>query len=126
MAHTIFLVDDHHDTRMALEALLTFRGYRVETSATAIEALSRLRRCESDLPEAILFDLSMPEMDGVAFCAELVRDARLRDIPRLILSGHAEAEGMARLLGARFFEKPTDLEALFSALAALPDQNLGS
>jgi len=78
---TVLLVDDD------LEALQLFgrmlRGYRVLRARNGQQALSLLR---TRRPDVMLLDLLMPGMDGFQVLAEKNHDARLRDIPVIVIS----------------------------------------
>ncbi|MGE0453617.1 MAG: sigma-54-dependent transcriptional regulator [Vicinamibacteria bacterium] len=65
---TILLVDDDESTREYLSLLLAARGYAVVAAASGPEALEHLRT--GPAPAAILVDMLMPGMDGLAFIEE--------------------------------------------------------
>jgi CheY-like chemotaxis protein len=95
---TVLVVDDNATNRRVLQLQLQRHGCRVREAGTGEEALSLL----ADLPkearlDAILTDLCMPGMDGVAF-ATAVREGQpdkteaFRALPILLLASHAERE----------------------------------
>ena len=81
----VLLVDDDHTTREVLAIHLEDAGYQVETAAGAAEALALLDA--EPAFDALLTDLSMPGMDGLA----LIRTARQRfpGLQALLLTGTA-------------------------------------
>jgi len=68
----LLVVDDAWTVRMTMKQLLEDAGYQVDTAQNGIAALERLRQA---LPDLVLTDLEMPEMNGL----ELTR--RMRDLP---------------------------------------------
>src|SRR5213078_1965068 len=83
----ILVIDDTPSTLVMLTKLLTERGYRVHP---AEDGALGLRFVESVLPDLILLDLLMPEMDGYEVCSKLKNDPRTRHIPVIILSSMDE------------------------------------
>ncbi|MBI5365448.1 MAG: response regulator [Planctomycetes bacterium] len=83
MTKTILAIDDDADTRTLLAALLEAEGYRALTADGGKAALALL---ETETPDLILLDLSMPEMDGFDFCRELSHGGRSRSIPIIVLT----------------------------------------
>jgi CheY-like chemotaxis protein len=82
----VLLVDDAEDTRTFYRDFLIHRGYRVLTAANGAEAveLALLR-----LPDVIVMDLQMPDLDGIEATRQLRKDPRTRGIPVVAVTGHA-------------------------------------
>ncbi|HET9795395.1 MAG TPA: response regulator [Thermoanaerobaculia bacterium] len=111
----ILAIDDDADFREGLTDVLDELGYRVRTASNGKEALETLRR--EPVPDVILLDLRMPEMDGRAFRRELAGDERLAEIPLVIVSGSREVEGEARSLGAAaVLPKPFGIQKLLESI----------
>jgi signal transduction histidine kinase len=81
----ILIADDNADMREYVRRLLLPR-FDVETVTTGREALDAARR---DRPDLLLTDIMMPEMDGSELVAAIRADARLRDLPVIMLSARA-------------------------------------
>ena len=80
----ILIVDDEDDTRESMAMLLRDSGHVVECAPNGREALVRLLQ---DVPDVILLDLAMPEMDGPSFL-EVVRSyLRIQSLPVVIHTG---------------------------------------
>ena len=77
------VVDDLPDNRALLRSALEGDGWTVEEAGNGLEALERL---EHRRPDAILLDLMMPEMDGIAFVERLRSSERNRSIPVLVVT----------------------------------------
>jgi len=89
---TILVVDDETAILGAMAPLLRARGYDVVTSMTGASALEN---AAETLPDLIVLDLGLPDMDGVDLCRRL-RDRRA--IPIIVLSARtAEADKVAAL-----------------------------
>ncbi len=65
---TVLVVDDDADLRRMIGRLLQHHGYEVRLAADGAEALAA---CEETLPDAIIADLMMPNLDGEAFLVQL-------------------------------------------------------
>jgi CheY-like chemotaxis protein len=107
----VLLVDDDATFRAVVGEVLRAEGCTIREAGNGREALRLLRH---HLPELILVDLMMPSMNGWDFYAELVRDARLAQVPVAIVSAIA---GM-RPHGAQALEKPVRLAPLLALIEA--------
>src|SRR4051794_12223718 len=92
-------------------------GYQVASAYNGNEALMLLRSTAT-LPDVILLDLMMPGMDGYQFRAEQQRDARLCDIPVLLMTAGGDIESKAAAMGARgYLRKPfKDIDTLLTTV----------
>ena len=84
----ILVVDDFADNREMFMEFLAFSGFRVAEAATGREALERAFQL---LPDVILMDLSLPELDGLEATRCLKSDERTKRIPIVALTGHVLA-----------------------------------
>jgi two-component system alkaline phosphatase synthesis response regulator PhoP len=121
MQKRILLVEDNEDLLELLSLNLKNEGFSVTTARSGVEAVKKARAC---LPDLILLDLMLPEMDGFGVCETLRRYAATAHVPILILSGaQGEFVRMAGLEsgGTDFISKPVNPTALASRIrAALP------
>lgn len=112
----ILIVDDDTALLQALPQALQLRlpGVKVDTSDTAIGALELIKSNDYD---AIVSDIKMPGMDGLALLAQV---QQLRpDIPTLLITGHGDHSLAIQALrgGAYdFIQKPIDREYFVAAL----------
>ena len=91
MPARILIVDDEPNILAAMRPLLASRGYLVATATSGRAALEAIER---EVPDVIVLDLGLPDMDGVEVC-RLIREERAT--PILILSARgAEARQGAR------------------------------
>jgi CheY-like chemotaxis protein len=80
-----------------------------------------LRVARAKLPDVILIDVMLPDLDGLAVCEILNRQPSTRDIPVIIVSALNESWTQTRKSSARFvrfFTKPVDLKLLRAAVRA--------
>ena len=109
----LLFVDDDAAIARVVERGLTQKGVSVTTCERASAALERLSKGERY--DVIASDVTMPEMDGIAF-ARAVR-ARFPGVPVLLMSGYAErAHELAELGVGPVLEKPFTAETFLAAL----------
>ncbi|MEY2978251.1 MAG: response regulator transcription factor [Prochlorotrichaceae cyanobacterium] len=111
-AKKLLLVDDDPHMILLVKDYLEFRGYEVLTAENGRDALERL---ESFLPDMIICDVMMPEMDGHAFVEKVREDDRLSWVPILFLSAKGQSQDRVKGLkkGADvYMVKPFEPEEL--------------
>ncbi|MGD9007119.1 MAG: sigma-54-dependent Fis family transcriptional regulator [Desulfobacteraceae bacterium] len=102
----ILIVDDTPDNLRLLSKMLTEHSYKVRPAPSGAHALATAKK---EIPNLILLDVIMPEMDGYDVCRALKDDARTRDIPVIFLSALNEVEDKVRGFeagGVDFITKP--------------------
>jgi two-component system phosphate regulon response regulator PhoB len=90
----ILVVDDEPDAVELIEFNLKANGYEVVTAADGEEALQKARTI---MPNLIILDIMLPEVDGMEVCKILRRDQRTSAIPVIMLT--AKAAEIDRVLG---------------------------
>lgn len=98
MSPKIAVVEDNPDNRMLVQALLEDR-YEISEYETGVEAVEGLG---SDVPDLILLDISLPEMDGTEVLAWIRGQDELKDLPVIALTAHAMAGDRDKYLAAGF------------------------
>jgi two-component system response regulator MprA len=114
----VLVVDDERAVRESLRRALELEGYDVELAADGREALDRLEA--EPIPDAVILDVLMPEVDGLEVCTELRRSGSR--LPVLMLTARAEVENRVAGLDAGaddYVTKPFALEELLARLRAL-------
>jgi DNA-binding NtrC family response regulator len=114
MKPRILIVDDDPGTLESLSRAFALEGYEVATAGSARAALARL---DEGAVDAVLSDVVMPDLDGLALLEEV--RSRGHRLPVLMMSGEATIEAAVRAtrLGALdFVEKPVSLERLLLSL----------
>jgi CheY-like chemotaxis protein len=128
MVKSILVVDDESEFAELLRFRLQKRNYKFHSASNGIEALNRARL---HLPDLILMDLMLPDLDGLSLCDILRRQPSTRDMPVILISALpiSEVSSAAAAAGAcAFFAKPLDftaLEAKLETVFATPSSRLG-
>ena len=110
MEAKVLLVDDEKDFLESMSERMRLRGMDVITSSSAKEALEVI---ENDVFDAIILDIQLPEMDGMAVLKKI--KTKHPEAQVILLTGHASLEkGVEAIkIGASdYLEKPADMEAL--------------
>jgi len=105
---TVLVIDDEPNIRRALALVLEGEGYAVLGATTAEQGLDVLGRPEQPV-DAVILDLKLPGMSGHEALARIRGDETLRDLPVIVISGHATVEDAVSALkrgASDFFEKP--------------------
>lgn len=108
----VWVVDDDNSIRWVLEKALQADGFEVESFASADLILQRL---EYDQPEAIISDIRMPNMDGMALLAEI--QSHYPDLPVIIMTAHSDLDSAVNAFQQGAFEylpKPFDIDEAVS------------
>jgi CheY-like chemotaxis protein len=120
MLRTVLVVDDDRELAGVLAEALAEVGYR---TLCAHDGEGALRSLEETQPAAIILDLLMPRMDGLAFLGSRRADHRLAEIPVIVLSGEREMTRQAEALEADVvLEKPVKLLMLLGAIQQVLDE----
>jgi DNA-binding NtrC family response regulator len=122
MKKHILSVDDEQDIRELLQEILTMKGYRVSTVATAYEAK---RIIEKDPPQLIILDFQIEEGDGFILIEDLKK--LCPSIPILLLTGavfdHGIVRDMINTKVAGYLDKTASLEEIVHEIQRLLADN---
>jgi len=83
----ILIVDDELDIRTYLSTLFEDQGYITVQAKDGVEAMQKL---QTENPDLITLDISMPEKSGVKFFRDLKSDDQWKKIPIIIVTGVSE------------------------------------
>ncbi|MBE7941562.1 MULTISPECIES: Hpt domain-containing protein [Ramlibacter] len=105
----VLVVDDSITVRRVTQRLLQREGYRVALAADGLQALERLA---DETPAVVLSDIEMPRMDGFDLARNIRADARLKDLPIVMITSriaekhreHARELGVDHYLGKPYSE----------------------
>lgn len=118
-ARTVLVVDDFPDNREMYASYLVYSGYVVDQAASGHEALEKAFSAHPDL---IVMDLSLPGLDGWEATHRLKSDPRTKDIPIVVVSGHALAGSVQSAQEAgcdAFLKKPCLPQTLLAEVKKL-------
>ena len=99
----VLVVDDDQDMRIVVQTRLERLGWEVDSAESAEQALTMTEAVKYD---AVSTDFDMPGMNGATFARVLRK--RFPLLPVIMISGNEEAEGIATMLGIKFFHKTED------------------
>jgi len=117
----LFLVDDHLVLRQALAEAFAHRG-AFKVVAEASDGSELLSQLSHTVPDIILLDLAMPNVDGISTIGELKK--RGIDIPILVLSADESERSIRSALGAGargFLPKQADMREVEFAIHSVLD-----
>jgi len=120
----ILVVDDERDVATMLKFMLEKDGHVVETAHDGRAALNALGLETPDgrpVPDLVILDVMMPELDGPAVCARMFEDARTKAVPVLMLTAKGAMRDLHALTPnvAAHIDKPFDPRSLRELIAGM-------
>lgn len=117
----ILLVEDHEDSAEMMTLFLESEGYRVQwvsTANAALDVFSAPSNANSERPDLILLDLTLPDIDGLEVGRRL--RANVPDAPPIIImsakSAHAVQSAAQSIAAAGFVRKPFATDKLMASI----------
>lgn len=102
----ILIIDDVDTNRFVLRDIITEMGYQPILAENGSQALKIVERL---LPQLIISDVAMPEMDGFEFCEHMKANPRTREIPIIFISAFDNTEDVVKgfkIGGEDYITKP--------------------
>ncbi len=102
----ILIVDDLPDNLQLLSNILTEQCYEVRAARSGVIAIEAIK---NELPDLILLDIRMPDMDGFEVCRRLKLDEKARDVPIIFISASGETADKTKAFqmgGVDYITKP--------------------
>lgn len=118
---SILIVDDSPSIRQATSNAIKSAGWKSQTAENGVQALKILRGA-SRLPDVILTDAEMPQMDGYAFLSVLKNAENLRPIPVVMITSRTDdafRQKAVNLGASDFLTKPCDNKILLERIRSL-------
>jgi two-component system, chemotaxis family, chemotaxis protein CheY len=113
----ILIVDDAVFARMRCAKMLSEKGFEIEEASNGAEALSKYREHK---PDAVLLDITMPDMDGITALKEIIRHDPSAKVAMVSAMGQKAMVVEALEFGARdFVMKPFDATRVMEAVDKL-------
>jgi len=94
MAREVLVVEDEPDIRRLVVLHLERDGFRCRTATTGSDAL---REVKAAIPDLVVLDLMLPEVDGLEVCRRLRRDTSTASVPIIMLT--AKSDEVDRIVG---------------------------
>jgi signal transduction histidine kinase len=110
----ILIVDDNPNNLRLLSDMLTYQGYDVRK---AIDGNMALLSVQAQLPDLVLLDIKMPQLDGYEVCKKLKADPRTCEIPVIFLSALDEVPDKIQAFrsgGVDYITKPFQFEEVLA------------
>jgi CheY-like chemotaxis protein len=85
--HILLIDDEKHISTVVKACLVTLGGWSVITASSGKEGLLNARQ---EQPDAILLDVMMPDMNGIALLQELRKEPKTQSIPVILLTAKAQ------------------------------------
>lgn len=115
----ILIVEDNEMNRDMLSRRLVRRGYGV---SLAIDGQTGLTMARDKIPDLILMDVTLPDIDGLEITRLLKADERTRGVPIIVLTARAMTSDRQEAFAAGcddYDVKPVELERLLGKMQAL-------
>jgi two-component system, cell cycle response regulator DivK len=115
----ILLIEDNEQNRDALARRLQRRGYDV---IMAVDGQQGIAMAQSELPDLILMDLNLPDVDGWEATQIIKKTPKTQAIPIMAMTAHAIAGDQERALQAGcddYHAKPVEFTRLLEQIEAL-------
>lgn len=109
---TVLYVEDNFENRILVRRVLQAEGYDVLESTSAKEAL---RLLENTVPDLILTDINMPDMDGYTLTAKIKEKEAFQNVPVVAMTANVMRGDKERSLEAGcdgYIQKPIDIDLL--------------
>lgn len=121
MAHTVLVIDDSLTVRKILEASLQRAGIIAYAFPDGLQAMQALTARHVPIPDVVILDVGLPNMDGYAVARALRRHQAFNQTIIMMLSGHDGRldKLRGRLAGATVYvTKPFQPDHVIAALSA--------
>ena len=113
----ILIIDDVETNRFVLRNIITDMGYQPVLAENGKQGLKIMERI---VPDLILLDVAMPEMDGFEFASIIKKDVKTRNIPIIFISAFDAPQDIVKGFeagGADYVTKPFIQEVVKSRVA---------
>lgn len=113
----ILIVDDTPANLRLLNQLLSSHGHKVRAVTGGLQTLKAI---EKEIPELILLDIRMPDMDGFEVCRRIKENSNWNKIPIIFISAASEAKDRVTAFqvgGADYVSKPFQTEELYARVS---------
>ncbi len=116
MSKTLLVIEDNEQNLYLMRFLLENKGFRV---VGALDGRQGVEKAGELMPDAILLDIQLPEMDGYAVAGELKKNEELKKIPVIAVTSYAMAGDREKIMAAGadgYIEKPINPDTFVSEI----------
>ena len=109
---TILYIEDNFENRVLIRRVLESEGYQMLEASSAATAFERL---EKQIPDLILMDINMPDMDGYTLTAKIKENPAFKNVPVIAVTANVMRGDKERSLEAGcdgYIQKPIDIDIL--------------
>lgn len=108
----IIVVDDEKTTVELLITVLENEGYQVSGAYNGLDCLEKIKK--EGIPDLIILDIMMPEMNGWDAAATIKINPKYKDIPIIFLTAKSDtaSKNMGRITAEYYIEKPFEVSNL--------------
>ena len=113
----ILIIDDVETNRFVLRRIISDMGYQPVLAENGMQGLKIMERI---IPDLILLDVAMPEMDGFEFCEIIKKDVKTRNVPIIFISAFDAPQDIVKgfeMGGADYVTKPFIQEVVKSRVS---------
>ncbi len=127
-SRNILIVEDNEDAREMLRVMLDVAGHQVRDAGNAADAL---RMAAGEVPDVMILDIGLPDMDGYELAARVRESAWGEGVLLIALTGYGQAEDKRRALEAGFDAHatkpvlPEQIEALIESAGRAMESKAG-
>ena len=112
----ILIVEDNEKNMILLRDVLQFKGYQTLEAATGTEGLRLAREA---LPDLVLMDIQLPDIDGITAFERLRADPQTQKIPVIAVSASAMPDDQQRIIASGFdayITKPINVKSFIGTV----------
>lgn len=112
--YLLLIVDDNPNNLKVLSNILLEKGFKLAVANNGVRAIGIAKK---KLPDLILLDVMMPEMDGYEVCIKLKEDEETKDIPIIFLTAKDDTKDLVagfKVGGSDYITKPFNTDELMA------------
>lgn len=117
MSATILYIEDNFDNRMLVRRVLEAEGYRVLEAEDGLKGIDWL---QSEIPDLVLMDINLPELDGYEVTKRLKQLPSMAQVPVIAMTANVMKGDREKTLAAGcdgYISKPIDIDSLSDQIA---------
>ena len=117
MGKMILIVDDDPVGTKLMASRLSKENYTVLVASDGMAGLASLK---AEVPDLLVLDIEMPEMNGYSVLLEKQKDPAIKDIPVIVQTAHEENRGIFARRGiSHYLVKPVNFDLLLAKIREL-------